>query len=166
MPGRVSRSYIRGVRKRYLRPVAYLFFVASLYGVTILLSDGEVHYFHEDFALGFTSYDNASGLTEEERARRLRPLALSFILLSIPLLSLITRLIYRRTGFNFAEHLVINAYYLGQLMLLNLILGLVKVLFPALDENLIFYNLFIIIFPGCTPGCCKSRRSGYVVFGK
>jgi hypothetical protein len=147
-PGKVCRGYIEGVRKRYLRPVAYLFFVASLYGLTILLSDGEVRYFHEDFALGFTSYDEGTGLSEEERARRLRPLALTFVLLSIPILSLISRLIYRRVGFNFAEHLVINAYYMGQLLLLNLVLKFLQVLFPALEESSFFYNLFFIIFLG------------------
>lgn len=147
-PGRVCRGYIEGVRKRYLRPVAYLFFVASLYGLTILLSDGEIRYFHEDFALGFTSYDEGTGLSEEERARRLRPLALTFVLLSIPILSLISRLIYRRAGFNFAEHLVINAYYMGQLLFLNLVLNLAKALFPSLEENTFFYCLFMIVFLG------------------
>lgn len=147
-PGRVCRGYIEGVRKRYLRPVAYLFFVASLYGLTLLLSDGEIRYFHEDFALGFTSYDDATGLSEEERIRQLRPLALMFILLSIPILSLISRLIYRRAGFNLAEHLVINAYYMGQLLFLNLVLNLVKVLFPSLEENAFFYYLFMVVFLG------------------
>lgn len=147
-PGRVCRSYIEGVRKRYLRPVSYLFFVAGLYGLTILLSDGEIRYFHEDFALGFTSYDDATGLSEEERAKQLRPLALTFILLSIPILSLISRLIYRRAGFNLAEHLVINAYYMGQLLFLNLVLNFAKVLFPALEEHSVFYYLFMIVFLG------------------
>jgi hypothetical protein len=147
-PGRVCRGYIEGVRKRYLRPVAYLFFVASLYGLTLLLSDGDIRYFHEDVALGFTSYDDATGLSEEERIRQLRPLALMFILLSIPILSLISRLIYRRAGFNLAEHLVINAYYMGQLLFLNLVLNLVKVLFPSLEENAFFYYLFMVVFLG------------------
>lgn len=147
-PGRVCRGYIEGVRKRYLRPGAYLLFVAGLYGLTILVSDGEIRYFHEDFALGFTSYDDDTGLSEEERARGLRPLALTFILLSIPILSLISRLIYRRAGFNLAEHLVINAYYMGQLLLLNLVLNFLKVLFPALKNSDFFYTLFILIFLG------------------
>lgn len=128
--------------------MAYLFFVASLYGVTILLSDGEVHYFHEDFALGFTNYDGDSGLSEEERARQLRPLALTFILLSIPILSLISRLVYRRAGFNFAEHLVINAYYMGQLLLFNLVYYLIILLFPVLEDHIILNNTFGIFFLG------------------
>lgn len=128
--------------------MAYLFFVASLYGVMILLSDGEVRYFHEDFALGFTSYNEASELSEEERTRQLRPLALTFILLSIPILSLISRLIYRRAGFNFAEHLVIYAYYMGQLLLLNLMFYLVILLFPLLEGSSIFNNIFGLFFLG------------------
>ena len=147
-PARVCRGYIQGVRKRYLMPVAYLFFVASLYGLAIVLSKGEVHYFHEDFALGFTSASNDAGLEEEEIAKRLRPLALTFVLISIPLLALISRLVYWRAGYNYAEHLVVSAYYMGQLLLFNLGFNLVQLAWQGIKESEVFNLIFFLIFIG------------------
>ena len=129
-------------------PVAYLFFMASLYGLAILLSKGEVHYFHEDFALGFVSYDEVSGLEEKEIERRLRPLALTFILLSIPLLALISRLVYRRAGYNFAEHLVVSTYYMTQLLLFNLLFSFVQVALPDSKESVVANLVFILVLLG------------------
>ena len=147
-PGRVCRGYIEGIRKRYLMPIAYLFSIASLYALAIFLTGGDIHYFHEDFALGFTSGSEASGLSEEERTRILRPLSLKFILLSIPIQSLISRLVYWKTGYNFAEHLVINAYYIGQLMVFNLVFNLFALSFPILDNSPLFNAVFTVIFLG------------------
>lgn len=146
-PGRVCRGYLKGVRKRYLMPVAYLFFMASLYGLGILLSKGEVRYFHEDFALGFTNYGD-SGMEEEEIAERLRPLALTFILLSIPLLALISRLVYRRAGYNFAEHLVVSTYYMTQLLLFNLLFSFVQAALPDSKESVVLNLVFSLVFLG------------------
>jgi len=147
-PGRVGRGYLQGVRKRYLMPVAYLFFVASLYGVAILLTKGEVHYLHEDFALGFISYDETSGLAEEEVEKRLRPLALTFILLSIPLLALISRLVYRRSGYNFAEHLVVSTYYMAQLLLFNLGYSILTAIAPAWEGSTLLNNMLGLLLLG------------------
>ncbi|NBC07246.1 MAG: DUF3667 domain-containing protein [Bacteroidetes bacterium] len=146
-PGKVCRGYIQGVRKRYLMPIAYLFFIASLYGLAILLSKGEVRYFHEDFALGFISHSEP-GIEEEEVARQLRPLALTFILLSIPFLAFISRLVYRRAGYNYTEHLVVSVYYMGQLLLFNLGFNLAQVALPASKESVVVNSIFILVFVG------------------
>ncbi len=147
-PGKVCRGYIQGVRKRYLMPMAYLFFIASLYGLAILLSKGEVNYFHEDIALGFISHDEGAGLKEEEVERQLRPLALTFILLSIPLIALVSRLVYRRAGYNFAEHLVISLYYMAQLLLFNLVYSFLTAIVPAWKDGGFLDLVLAILFLG------------------
>jgi hypothetical protein len=87
-------------------------------------------------------------LEEEEIAKRLRPLALTFVLISIPLLALISRLVYRRSGYNYAEHLVVSAYYMGQLLLFNLGFNLVQLAWPGSEESSVFNLIFFSIFIG------------------
>ncbi|SDM57939.1 Protein of unknown function [Catalinimonas alkaloidigena] len=128
-PSRVALSYIAGVRKRYLAPLPYFVFITALYGLFFLVADSDKSgYFHEQFIRGFFEGAEKS-VAWPQVAARLRVFSLPIMLATIPLCALATWFLYRKTDYNYAEHLVLNTYWLAQFILAD-------VVFQVLDRAL------------------------------
>ncbi|GAC1479368.1 MAG: hypothetical protein NVS1B6_20340 [Steroidobacteraceae bacterium] len=96
-PGAIAQDYVQGKRKRYFGPFAFLFVVVAAASAAISLTG---------FRAVFTSDPNAVADFVQNH--------LNLVMFAeVPLLAAFSRLIDRRSCFNFAEHLVLAAYTSG-----------------------------------------------------
>lgn len=105
-PGETIRSFIEGKRVRYFKPVAMLFLLATFYGILY-------HYFHIK-----PYYDNneAPEVMKKVNIWVSSHYALATLLL-VPVYTLASFLFFRKSGYNYMEHGILNLY-LGSLKLL------------------------------------------------
>jgi hypothetical protein len=112
-PGKAVQNYLAGHRVDYYSPHKYLFFIGAI--TSFLTSrfhsfsgeytsagtfDGDIHTFLGAF---FQYADMYATLVN---------------VISIPVFALFSFLLFRRSGYNYAEHLVLNAYITAQQLLL------------------------------------------------
>jgi len=119
IPGRVARRYVDGRRKQYTNPLKYCLFAA---GIDLLIA----YYFGA--STGFLGTHSAPGPLaplvshlRPELARSIMEVVESLVpylgiatLLILPLLALLLLALFRKTGTNFAEYVVLCLYAQGQ----------------------------------------------------
>ncbi|HMS65061.1 MAG TPA: DUF3667 domain-containing protein [Ignavibacteria bacterium] len=143
-PDKVSKEYIAGRRKKYFSPFKYLIFTVTLSAfITLKFSSYELtginiiteniskyQHFMNSFAVFMYKYLN---------------ILLFFI---IPVSSFFSYLIYKKSGYNYAENLIFNSYIAGQRYIIYLIFS--PLLFiPGKEWHfeeiyLIFWNIYFI----------------------
>lgn len=118
-PGQTARAYVEGRTVRYVGPVKY--FVLLVGAAQLLtLHSGILTAMVE----GFTSGYDASGNATHGSAGQVRPAVdalsryfVSFVALAVPLFAGWTRLLFRRAGLTYAEHVVLALYTSAQQLL-------------------------------------------------
>ncbi|CAA9253053.1 MAG: hypothetical protein AVDCRST_MAG56-2082 [uncultured Cytophagales bacterium] len=112
-PGRAIRLYLAGQRVTYYAPHKYLFFIGA---VTSFLTSR-----YHTFSGQYTSV-NAYGGDAHSFFKAFFAYADAYATLinivTIPVFALFSFLLFRRSGYNYAEHLVLNAYITSQQLLL------------------------------------------------
>jgi Protein of unknown function (DUF3667) len=132
-PARVSLEYIEGRRKKYFNPVKYLVVVVSLSAILVAYLEMSRVPFEPTFAAG----SNIDDLVEYRYFNH--NYYKYYLFLSIPLAALISFLIFRNSGFSYAENLVLNTYVLSQVVLLHTILITPLIIYSSsFDDWIIF----------------------------
>lgn len=113
-PGHAIREFIEGKRVKHFKPVSFVIILATVYG---FLS----HYFQINLLSGITGADseNNKALFEKFNEWVANHFALS-TLLTIPFGALGSYLAFKKQGYNFIEHLVLNTFLAGQKLLVHL----------------------------------------------
>jgi hypothetical protein len=96
-PGSVAKDYISGRRKRHFGPFAFLVITVGLASAVVALS-------------GFRAFTTDSPNAVAESLQRHVNLV---ILLQVPILAACCSVLFRKDGYNLAEHLVLAAYTSG-----------------------------------------------------
>lgn len=131
-PDYVIKSYIDGVRKKYIEPFSYLLISITLSGITIFLmrenavdvldelNQGQNEKFREAYkSIMNTMYDFNSIVTA----------------LTIPFYALISWLVFlNKKMFNYVEHLIVYIYTTAQFSILSAIL-FVGIYFSGLEDS-------------------------------
>lgn len=133
-PGPVVREYLEGRRKRFYHPVRYLFVLATLATVIMVWSG----LFEQQQDQIISVQEQAMGIEPTERGRvsqqmvqeKIKPYLHLISLLTVPFLGLLSFRLFRKRGYNYAEHLAINAYWTAQLSLIGLIMVPIFIIFP------------------------------------
>lgn len=111
-PGHSIRDYLSGKRKYHFKPIAYAFTLSTIY---FLLSQGlEGQTYLDDAFGGFLNYDSK---IDESQLTTFKWLGKNFaytILICLPFYALASFIAFWGTGFNYLEHIVLNAYIIGQ----------------------------------------------------
>lgn len=115
-PGNSIRGFIEGKRVKHLKPFSFVITVATFFGLLY-------HYFHIDPTVSISTIAEAD--VKRFDLRKINEwisthYALSSLLF-IPLSSIGSYLAFKKTGYNFVEHLVLNTYLAGQRIMLKLI---------------------------------------------
>jgi hypothetical protein len=127
-PGAALRDYVAGRTVRYASPARYLVIVLAV-TTLVYLKIGIVNAMGSDFNAGMTAGMNeaAAGpaLVDARKVNELAAKYMNLILaLSVPFLTLASRLVFRRSGYNLAENLVFNTFvYAQQCLFFVLIAG-------------------------------------------
>ncbi|MGF1532242.1 MAG: DUF3667 domain-containing protein [Bernardetiaceae bacterium] len=133
-PGHAIRAYIAGHRKRYFNPIKYLLLVSAIAAfIHLFIPYDEIFDFSQSpVSVEFEKELEAAQGREKEKMQQLalesakfREMAVQLItltfnqyfslimLLSIPILSVFTRLFFYRHAYNYAMHFVLNCYLIG-----------------------------------------------------
>lgn len=142
-PAQAIRDYLAGRRVAYFPPQKYLFWVGAV--VTFLTGRFRVYTqeyetvvnrsWMNEFLSSFFQYADASGTLVN--------------IVSIPVFALFSYLFFWRNGYNFAEHLVLNAYLTAQELLFFIALPGLALLFPeARNALLASYALGTLLYNG------------------
>jgi len=115
-PGKTIRDYLAGKRVQHFKPLAYLFILSTLYAVLTKISNKST--FLTSFLEGFYN-----GSNDEESRNSLGFLGDALVwmsshyayttLLLLPIFSLASYWCFKRSGYNYFQHLILNCYVSG-----------------------------------------------------
>lgn len=115
-PGHCTREFLEGKRVKHYKPLLFLFVLAGLYGFLL-------HYL--DMSVLFPVTDEASKSVAKSMEWMASHYSL-FELIYLPITALASWLGFRKWGYNYFEHLIMNAYGAGFRLAINI------ALFPVL----------------------------------
>ncbi len=116
-PGDAIRDYIEGKRINHFKPISLILILAGFYGFLY-------HYFHINLVTSFTK------ATSEEGSKWVNFTAINewigthysvLALIKTPLLALASLWAFRKFGYNYVQHFVINAFLTAQNLFIRLI---------------------------------------------
>ncbi|HEY3251384.1 MAG TPA: DUF3667 domain-containing protein [Ignavibacteria bacterium] len=138
-PAYIAKEYISGKRKKYFSPIKYLIVVVTLSAFFIL----NYSRLGLPFEPAFPKDSKIDDIVEEEYFNHKNYKTQLF--LSIPLAALVSWLIFRKSGYNYAENLVLNTYLLSQVILVHTIAVMPSLIIAsdAVDQWLIFIYLLV-----------------------
>lgn len=145
-PEVVIGSYVNGVRKRYVNPLSFFGVSLTLSGLSIFILR-KFYLQYLDFSKVFTSeiYENEFSQqvlqNSSDSAFEYNSLIFSFL---IPLLALISIIVFYNKHYNFTEHIIIYLYSISALTIGSIIIGHI-VLFIIPEKYLLFTLIFYLI---------------------
>lgn len=133
-PGVVLKDYLEGKRAKHFKPIAY---VLMLSAISVLLAHWNVKLIQylQHQRTGSSIYVTEHFFTKYQSA---------FILIMIPIVSIITWLVFKKNKYNFWEHMLVNTYMAAQLNVLVILLHIFilsrYLLTGSLQNPSIFYT--------------------------
>jgi hypothetical protein len=154
-PGATIREYLEGKRVWHFKPVSMLILLATVYGLLY-------HFFHigfdkSSFGQGFNAGFNHTG---QKSPLKLNLEAINdwigthyalVTLIQLPFYAIASRLAFRKSGYNYVEHLIMNAFLASQRMAVHILLLPLSIAFNQSDallyvstaESLIDFGLIL-----------------------
>lgn len=110
-PGKTIREFIHGKRVKHFKPVSYVVILATVYGLLY-------NYLHIDPGV----------MLSDEKGKKAFEMVNHWIanhyaistLIMLPIYSFATYLVFKKQGYNFVEHFVINSFLAGQRLVMHL----------------------------------------------
>jgi hypothetical protein len=118
-PGHMQRTYIEGERSRHQKPFSMFFICATLAALT--------RYWIFEAMLKFYQAGNAS------EAKFFHEYMVMLHIILLPLYILITYLLFRKSGYNYAEIGVLMLYMTSFFFIVSIAISLLKFIWPHLD---------------------------------
>jgi hypothetical protein len=125
-PGYAIKEFLDGQRLKHFKPIPLLFILAGIYA---LIS----HYFHVDFVNDFKISANSESAVKSNLENIKNWFSNNYALASVlglPIYSIGNYLVFKKTGYNFVEFIVLTAFIQSQQLIVRI------VLFPLIY----FYN--------------------------
>ncbi len=148
-PKEVLLAYVSGARKKYFHPFSYLIVYGTLAVLVYkLFPQNELSYFTETFTEKMGGGDGGSSLSTKENMQAFLEKMLGYfnfvVIAMIPLLAIVSYLVFRKHRHNFAEHLIFNSYLQAQIGLVSLVSQLLLINVFGIDY--LFYSSLSMCF--------------------
>jgi hypothetical protein len=150
-PGESINEFIEGKRKNHFKPIAFLFITSTIFLLINSLTNQDkfaignfsfIQHFFEPFQTGWQE----AALSEGTNAPYPNPMIwisknfTYFFMFLVPIFSLASYLIFKKSKFNYFEHVVLNSYITGQQMVIYSIMVLLAFSIGIQDSQF-FYTL-------------------------
>ena len=145
-PGHSIREFIDGKRINHFKPLSYVIVLATLYGFLY-------HFFIKEapaFIVATTSDGDPRILLIPKINEWIITHYAIISLLTLPLSALCSFWAFKKSGYNYVENLIMNAFLLGQCMVLKLLFFPFVLLFDARSITSIFSTLPGLLGVGLT----------------
>ncbi|MCB0594806.1 MAG: DUF3667 domain-containing protein [Lewinellaceae bacterium] len=135
-PGIVAREYLEGKRKPYYHPVRYLLILITVVTLITLasgvydLQQNEILHLQND-ALGLQP-DESTVANQQKIQEEVKKYLNLVALLTLPFVSLVAFWLFRKRAYNYAEHLVMIAFWSAELAVIGLPIQLMFLFFPGI----------------------------------
>lgn len=123
-PGHTIREYLHGKRVKHYKPISMVIVVATLYGVLY-------HFLHLNIFKGV----DVEGFDIKDLSELVSHHFALVTLATIPLYALSSYLVFRKQGYNYTEHIILNSFYSTQRLWIRII-TLPILLLPETPETL------------------------------
>ncbi len=130
-PGSTIRSYLSGKRVNYFKPFAFVFILGTLYGFIAHF----FKYYPENEIMPSLGYTESSLKYTQKTMELIYSNYSLAILILVPFSAFSTFIFFRKSIYNYWEHLIANSYIAGMQILILLIFYLLNVCF---DRSWIF----------------------------
>jgi hypothetical protein len=141
-PGAAIRQYLAGQRVIYYAPHKYLFLIGAV--ATFLTA--RYHSFSDEYSTN-SFVDGGAHSFLEAFFQYADTYATLINIVTIPVFSLFTFLFFRNSGYNFAEHLVLNTYITAQQLLVFIVwLPLTRAIPVPVNGLLSLYVLLTLLY--------------------
>jgi hypothetical protein len=137
-PGHMIREYFIGNRRRHYKPINFFLFTAGL--VLLLFLTFHIHGTEESSAV-YTSLLKDKELGKKLDAFNDKSLTL-IVFFQFPIVALFTWLFFRSRKYYFGEHLVANAYIIGEVLLAKILLFPAYLIFNGTDTIEILDDIY------------------------
>lgn len=146
-PGHVVREFINGKRVRHFKPIALVVILATLNGLLFhLFIDGTPK------AGPISDQDDIISVFQNVSLWIINHMAYAALFLIVTT-SLASYQVFKKQGHNFAEHLVLNTFFIGLVLVINLLLLPVIYVYPQSETYgkyyLISQSIFILLMYLC-----------------
>ncbi len=142
-PGKVLADYLNGRTVIYYNPLKYLLIIASIYALLMIwfnIFDSNLRSMNDMIGVN----DNQTNL--QRQINLYTKNYMSFIsILILPFYSLMSKWIFHRKKLFYAEHLILNAFFMSQYLLIITFSLFVIIIFPALTVYLFPFGLVVFI---------------------
>ena len=136
-PGNSIREFIEGKRVKHFKPISLVIILATLYGVLR-------HLFHFS-VLDKKAVSEIQGVEYESLNEWISHHYYWIILLSIPMFSLASYVVFRKQGYNFIEHIVLNAYMASQRLIFRIVIFPLTKYFTESENNKLFVDILMLM---------------------
>lgn len=136
-PGKSIREFIEGKRVKHFKPISLVIILATLYGVLR-------HLFHFS-VLDKKVVSEIQGVEYESLNEWISHHYYWIILLSIPMFSLASHVVFRKQGYNFIEHIVLNAYMASQRLIFRIVIFPLTKYFTESENNKLFVDILMLM---------------------
>jgi len=150
-PQIVANGYLEGIRKRYMKPFAYIIIALTLYGVYSYYGKDQVKEYMEHIVQTMqpqkTEKEDVTKFQQEYNKRLFEVITNYFNLFTfmmIPLLASINLLIFRKKN-NFIEHNVLLLYSYGHYMFTFVLFSFVSLIFSIPLKYIYPYTIVFMI---------------------
>ena len=146
-PGDTVRRYLGGDRKRHYKPLKFVLFLGGLYA--FLFINFNIHSANTGMYESIMRNSNNSVETGKHLDQFGEQWNSVIMLIQFPFIALFTWLLFRKRKYHYGEHLLANAFFIGEVALYNIIL------FPVIyfvngtiwvDRITAFYGLWVLIY--------------------
>lgn len=119
-PGYVIKDFLDGKTRPYFFPARYAFILVTI--STLILIKTGIFDMSQNTFYDQGEMSDTQRIATEQIQHYIKQFLNFFVLIQLPFNTLVSWLLFRRRGYNFAEHFVANTYIMGQLSLLGLII--------------------------------------------
>jgi len=119
-PGNSIREFLEGKRVKHFQPISLVLVLAGIYG--LLFHFFKINMF-ENYVVASGSGERVGHINEaiEKMSEWIGQHYSILALLQIPIFTIGTYLCFRKSGYSFVEHLIINTFLIGQRLILHII---------------------------------------------
>jgi len=119
-PGNSIREFLEGKRVKHFQPISLVLVLAGIYG--LLFHFFKINMF-ENYVVASGSGERVGHINEaiEKMSEWIGQHYSILALLQIPIFTIGTYLCFRKSGYSFVEHLILNTFLIGQRLILHII---------------------------------------------
>jgi hypothetical protein len=142
-PGHAIREYLEGKRVQHIKPIKFMFWASAISFLLFHLSGLD-----KEMMQKIGEQQGAASPIGQQLSQKIfqvfsdHPAIMMFLM--IPLIAFWSWLLFRRKGYNFAEHFVLNTFLMGELSLAAIITMPISKILNSFTDTTLLMTLFSI----------------------